>query len=156
MKQEAFLQLYSVVWWNGWSGTTKPQSSFQCGVYSQNHMPTNTDHSGRAAWGMNYVRSLERWNREFDSHSRHRCLYYVRLSCLCCSFLGRGLAIGWSPVQGVLPTACRVKKSKNRPRPNKWLYNNNNVTCLLGSALIIRAFWIWQFDLFDVTSCNYN
>jgi hypothetical protein len=44
----------------------------------------------------------------------------VRLFCvvLC---VGRGLVMGWSPVQRVLPTAYRIKKLKKRPRPNKGL-----------------------------------
>jgi hypothetical protein len=49
-------------------------------------------HSGRAVWGMNFLRSLERWDRGFESHSRHGCLFV----------LGSGLATGWSLVQGVL------------------------------------------------------
>jgi hypothetical protein len=35
--------------------------------------------------------------------------------------VGRGLVVGWSPVQGVLPTVCRIKKLKKRLRPNKRL-----------------------------------
>jgi hypothetical protein len=37
------------------------------------------------------------------------CVYVV----LC---VGRGLAMGWSPVEGVIPTAYRIKKLKKRPR----------------------------------------
>jgi hypothetical protein len=40
------------------------------------------------------------------------CVYVV----LCA---GRGLAMGWSPVQRVLPTVYRIKKLKKRPRSNK-------------------------------------
>jgi hypothetical protein len=46
-----------------------------------------------------------------------------------CAFIlciGRGLATGWSPVQGVLPTVYRITKVKKRPRPNKGLYSHNN------------------------------
>jgi hypothetical protein len=35
--------------------------------------------------------------------------------------VGSGLAMGCSPVQGVLPTVYRIKKLKKRPRPNKGL-----------------------------------
>jgi hypothetical protein len=43
------------------------------------------------------------------------CVYSVfMLSCV-----GSGLATGWSPVRGVLPTVCRIKKLKKRPRSNK-------------------------------------
>jgi hypothetical protein len=38
------------------------------------------DHSGRAVWGMNCLRSLESWDRGFEYHSRHGCLC---LFCVC-------------------------------------------------------------------------
>jgi hypothetical protein len=78
---------------------------------------------------MNYLCSLERWDRGFESHSRHGCLYCMRLFCVCVFVLcvGRGLAMGRSPVQGVLPTVYRMKKlKKKRPRLNKGLYSHNN------------------------------
>jgi hypothetical protein len=60
---------------------------------------------------VNRLRSLERWDRGFESHSRNGCLYSECLFCvsvvLC---VGRGLATGWSPVQGVLSTVYRIKK----------------------------------------------
>jgi hypothetical protein len=44
----------------------------------------------------------------------------VRLFCVCIVMsVGSGLATGWSPVQGVLPTVYRIKKLKKRPRSNK-------------------------------------
>jgi hypothetical protein len=44
----------------------------------------------------------------------------VRLFCVCVVLcVGRGLATGWSPVQGVLPTVYKVKKLKKRPRLNE-------------------------------------
>jgi hypothetical protein len=46
----------------------------------------------------------------------------VRLFCVCVVLcVGRGLATGWSTVQGVLPTVYRIKILKKRPRPNKGL-----------------------------------
>jgi hypothetical protein len=46
----------------------------------------------------------------------------VRLFCICVVLcVGRGLATGWSPVKGVLPTVYRMKKLKKRPRSNKGL-----------------------------------
>jgi hypothetical protein len=39
------------------------------------------DHGGRAVQGMNCLRSLERWDRGFESHSRHGCLC-MRLFCV--------------------------------------------------------------------------
>jgi hypothetical protein len=60
------------------------------------------------------------WNCGFKSRSSHGCSYssfYVVLPCV-----DRGLATGWSPVQGVLPTV--VKRFRNltymrRPRFTK-------------------------------------
>jgi hypothetical protein len=61
------------------------------------------------------------WNRGVESRSRHGCLsasFCVVLSCV-----GRGLATGWSLVQGVRPTIC-LNTSRNllyvrRPRSFK-------------------------------------
>jgi hypothetical protein len=45
---------------------------------------------------------------------------YVRLFCVCVVLrVDSGLATGWSPVQGVLPTVYKIKKLKKRPRSNK-------------------------------------
>jgi hypothetical protein len=63
-----------------------------------------TDHSGHAVSGINRLRSLERLDRGFESHSKHGCLC-VHLFCvrvLLC--VGSGLATGWSLVQGILPS----------------------------------------------------
>jgi hypothetical protein len=52
------------------------------------------------------LRSLEHWDRGFEFHSRHECLYCVNLFCVCVVLcVGNGLATGWSSVQGFLPTA---------------------------------------------------
>jgi hypothetical protein len=88
---------------------------------------TTADHSGRPVWGINCFRSLERCDREFESHSRHRCLYCVHLFCVRVALcVGWGLVKGWSPVQGVLQSVYRLKKLKNWPSPNKGLYSHNN------------------------------
>jgi hypothetical protein len=59
----------------------------------------SADHSGCAVFAR-----FERWDRGFESHSRHGCLC-VRLFCVCVVLrVGGRLATGWSPVQGVLPT----------------------------------------------------
>jgi hypothetical protein len=66
------------------------------------------DHSGRAVWGVNCLRLLERWDR--------RGCVCARLFCVCAALcVGSGLATGWSPVQGVY----RIKKQKKRPESNK-------------------------------------
>jgi hypothetical protein len=54
------------------------------------------DHTDRAVSGMNCLRSLERLDRRFESHSIYRFL------CV-----GSGLATVWSLVQGVLPSAWK-------------------------------------------------
>jgi hypothetical protein len=88
---------------------------------------TFADHSGRALYGMNCLHSLDHWGRGFESHSRHECLYFVPLFCVCVVLcVGRGFSTGWSPVQGVLPTVYWIKKLKKWPRPNKGLKNHNN------------------------------
>jgi hypothetical protein len=48
---------------------------------------------------------------------------YERLFCFCFVLcVGIGLATGWSPVQGILPSVYKIKKLKKRPRSNKGLY----------------------------------
>jgi hypothetical protein len=71
------------------------------------------DHSSRAVEGMNNLLPLESWDHVFESHSRHRCAC-VHLFCVC---IGRGLSMGWSPVQGVLPTLCRLRSWKSGQCP---------------------------------------
>jgi hypothetical protein len=52
---------------------------------------THADHSGRA--GMNRLRSLEHWDREFESNSRHDvCPRLFFVSVVLC--VGSGLATG--------------------------------------------------------------
>jgi hypothetical protein len=73
---------------------------------------------------MDSLRSLERWDREFESYSRHGCLC-VRLFCVCVVLcVGSGLWTGLSLVQGVPPSVQKKKekrKLKKTPGPNKWL-----------------------------------
>jgi hypothetical protein len=43
----------------------------------------------------------------------------MRLFCVCVVLcVGSSLAMGWSLVQGVLPTVYKFKKLKKRPRSN--------------------------------------
>jgi hypothetical protein len=53
------------------------------------------------------------------------CIEYIYSVCvvLC---VGRGLAKGWSPVQGFLPTVYRIKKLKSGHGPTKGCTANNN------------------------------
>jgi hypothetical protein len=63
---------------------------------------------------MNYRQLLENWDRGFESHLRHGCLYAFVLFVLLC--VGSGLATDLSPVHGVLPTVYRIKKIKKVAR----------------------------------------
>jgi hypothetical protein len=46
----------------------------------------------------------------------------MHLLCVCVVLcVGCGIATGWSPVQGVLPTVYKIKKLEKRPRSNKGL-----------------------------------
>jgi hypothetical protein len=76
------------------------------------------DHSGRAVWGMNCLRSLERRDRRFESQPRHRCLCAFIL-CFCSVCKQRPCYALIPPVPGVLPIVYRIKKLKKRPRSNK-------------------------------------
>jgi hypothetical protein len=57
---------------------------------------------------MNSLRSLEHWDRGFESYSRHGCVFAF-IVLLCSSCVGSGLATGWSPVQGILPTVLGLR-----------------------------------------------
>jgi hypothetical protein len=63
------------------------------------------DDSGCAVSDVNCLRSLELWDRGFESHAMHGCP---------CDFIlcvGSALVMGWSPVKGVLPTDTYIHKS---------------------------------------------
>jgi hypothetical protein len=64
----------------------------------------------------------------------------VRLFCVCVVVcVGSGLAKGWSPVQGVLPTVCRFKKLRKRPR-SEGLYSHKEKEILVEDSHVIRDF----------------
>jgi hypothetical protein len=108
---------------------------------------------------MNCLRQLEHWGRGFEIRTRHGCLYCVYLFCVCvvpCT--GRGLATGWSPVQGIVPTVYRFEKLKKLPRPNRGLYKHNNLSKFCGlspqanytdraTAACRRSYWpFWPIE----------
>jgi hypothetical protein len=69
-----------------------------CSEYGGSSSSDLADHSGRTVWGTDIC---------------------VRLFCVCVVLcVGSGLAMGWFPVQGLVPTVClyRIKKLKNRPK----------------------------------------
>jgi hypothetical protein len=89
-------------------------TSLWSGAYVIKHGDNFTaDDSGRGVWVMNRIRSLGRWDRGSESHSRHGCLCAFILFVLSC--VGSDLATGCSPIQGVLPILYRIKKLKKRP-----------------------------------------
>jgi hypothetical protein len=60
--------------------------------------------------------SLGRWDRGYESHSRHGYLC-VRILCVCyVLYVGRRLATGWSCFQEVVLTLYRKLKSGQGPR----------------------------------------
>jgi hypothetical protein len=64
-----------------------------------------------------------RWDRGFEYHSSMDIC--VHLFCVCVALcLRRGLATGWSRVQGILPTVYRIKKVKKRQRSYKGLLSH--------------------------------
>jgi hypothetical protein len=72
---------------------------------------------------MNCFRSLERWDRGFESRSRHGCLYCVRLLCVYIVLhVGTGLATARSS-RPSSPTDCVLDEETEKPAkaPTKWL-----------------------------------
>jgi hypothetical protein len=53
------------------------------------------------------------------SQGTNVCVHLFCVRVVLC--VGSALAKGWSPAQCVLPTVCRIKKLKKRPRSNKGL-----------------------------------
>jgi hypothetical protein len=54
--------------------------------------------------------ACEHWDRGFESHSRRGYLSALFLFMLSC--VGSSLATGLIPVQGVLPTVCKIHNSR--------------------------------------------
>jgi hypothetical protein len=83
---------------------------------------------------MNCPHSLGRWDRGFESHSRHGCLICVYVYSVCVGLcLGIGLATGWSLTQGGLPSVKMNSELNKRPGP--WMdwkshWKNNSLSRL--------------------------
>jgi hypothetical protein len=71
-------------------GITVPHKSFRVNLILVSIC--SADHSGRAVYGMNYLRPHKHWGRGFKSHSRHGCLFAFILFVFSC--VGSGLATG--------------------------------------------------------------
>jgi hypothetical protein len=86
------------------------------------YSPKITGHSSRAIEGMNCLRLLGRWNREFESHSGHGFLVYVCfysvfvLSCVQVAALRRADP----PVKGVLPSVKKWLRNWIRAQGPEW------------------------------------
>jgi hypothetical protein len=75
----------------------------------------NADLNSRAVWGKYCLRSLECWDCRFESCSGHG--WVSAFLCVVLSCVGRGLASGRSPVQGVLPIVYRfTSKTPSTPQ----------------------------------------
>jgi len=77
---------------------------------------------------LQYVLSLVNWTRGlwYEIPLEAWMCVHIFLHCVALC-VGRGLALGWSPVQGVLPTLQKINLDQNRPRGiilekmmNKW------------------------------------
>jgi hypothetical protein len=95
---------------------------------------------------MNCLRSLESWCRGFESHSRHGYLC-VRLFCVCVVlYVGKGLATGWSPVQGVLPSVCRITKLNKQLGPNTGLKSHCWMNEWNGWMVVVIHYFIYMLS----------
>jgi hypothetical protein len=56
----------------------------------------------------------------------------VRLFCVCVVlYVGSGLATGWYPIHGAVPTVYRIKKLKKRPRSTRAVEPERQKECLI-------------------------
>jgi hypothetical protein len=81
--------------------------------------------SGRPVEDRYCLRPLEHWGRQFESHSRYECV--SAFFCIALSCRGKGLTLGWFPVEGVLQNVHRFinseklnSESAQAMRPNPW------------------------------------
>jgi hypothetical protein len=68
------------------------------------------DQNGPAVTSTYFLLPLEHWDRRFESRSRHT--WVSSFFCVVLSCVGRRLALGSSPVQGVLPNVHRFTNSE--------------------------------------------
>jgi hypothetical protein len=92
---------------------------------------------GRSQWPRGLRHELPSLARTLGSNPTHGMDVCVSLICYLL-YVGSGLATGWSPVQGVLPTVYRNKKLKKRPKSNKDCW-----------AIDLMDWWITALQTFD-------
>jgi hypothetical protein len=99
-------------------GDHETDHSLLCRAGVKNESAVPSLHRSRWPRGL---RSLQHWDRGFESHSRHECLCEFIL-CLCCSLCRLRPCVGLI-TRLRSPTVCAKKntKLKKRPRPNKGL-----------------------------------
>jgi hypothetical protein len=66
----------------------------------------------------------KQWGHDFESQQRNGCMCFRLLHLFSCVPIR--IATSWSPIQGVLQTACRIQKLKKLPRANEGQYSRNN------------------------------
>jgi hypothetical protein len=86
-------------------------------IFMNLHVLPLDDQKGHVVQGMNCLRFLERWDRGFESHSKHGCLYAFILCFACAS---SGLSAGWPRAWGVLPSVYRIFYSPPLPRCSRF------------------------------------
>jgi hypothetical protein len=81
---------------------------------------------GQSQWSCGLRHELSLLTQTLESWVQIPFKGWMSVLCAFILCVGRGLAMGWSPVQGILLTVYRIKTLKKWPKPNKELYNNNN------------------------------
>jgi hypothetical protein len=77
--------------------------------------------AGRLQWQRGLSHELSSPAPKLGSWLRIPLKAWMSELCVFILYVDRGLVTGWFPFQGVLPTACRIKKLIKWPRPNKGL-----------------------------------
>jgi hypothetical protein len=77
-------------------------------------------------------------DHEFESHSRYGWLHAFAVCVVLC--VGRGLATGWSPVQGVPPTVLELENREKKTNAPQKAYRVIIGTCVIWKATVFRFY----------------